>query len=404
MDKEFLESIISDKIQESDTLEYKSYYFENGQFTKINSKKGTDPIYQTICAFANTNGGKIVIGVKEDENHNPCELCDVGVNEETMETWEQAFRNKLNVSIIPSIYNVHVDLVEVSPDINCIIINVPKSVIKPHVYNDSGNNHKFYARNGNTNKLMLYNDIKNSFDALNNRTLRLNNFRNERIASILNGEVEDNFLTSTLLLLHIFPENSLDESTFIDLKSCEYNKDLSFFNPLNSNGEISYNADGLFKANKNYNGFLSSYIQIFSNGCIESGERYLVDNYEDTDNLICQWDELELILAKRVYGYCINLYNKNIGGRFYISFTFLNSKDCYTRLSPFSYFSDPIKKNIIKSPFVLWDINKPFSKEMYQLFNRFANIFGQSESSLYNNGQPIEDKFDFIKPIINTNE
>ena len=404
MSKEFLESIISDKIQESDTLEYKSYKFENGQFKIPNSNNAINTIFQTICAFANTNGGKLIIGVKEDKNHNPCELCDVGVNKETMEKWEQSFRNKLNVLIIPSIYNVEVELVKISSDINCIIIDVPKSVIKPHAYNNSGNNHQFYARNGNTNKLMLYNDLKNSFDALNNRTLRINTFRNERIASILNGEVEDDFLTSTLLLLHIFPENSLDESTYIDLKVCQNDKDLGVFHPLNYNGDISYNADGLFKSNKNYDGFLSSYIQIFSNGCIESGERYLVDNFEDTDNLIFQWDKLELILAKRIYKYCLSLYNKKISGRFLISFTFLNSKNCYTSLSPFNEFSNPIKKNVIKSPFILWDTNKPFTEEMYQLFNKFANIFGRRESSLYNNGQPIEDKFDFIKPIINTNE
>lgn len=397
MNKEFLESIITERIQESDTLEYKSYKFENGQFKIPNSNNAINTIFQTICAFANTNGGKLIIGVKEDENHNPCELSDVGVNIETKETWEQSFRNKLNGLIIPSIYNVHVDLVEVSPDINCIIINVPKSVIKPHVYNDSGNNHKFYARNGNTNKLMLYNDIKNSFDTLNNRTLRLNTFRNERIASILNGEVEDDFLTSTLLLLHIFPENSLDESTYIDLKACENNKDLGVFHPLNCNGDISYNADGLFKVIYDKSS-LSSYIQIFSNGCIESCEKSHVDNYFYTPKLIYRWYELEHIMAKNIYKYCLELNSLKMGGRFYISFTLLNSKECYTIISEFNNTSNPIKKNIIKSPFILWDINESFEKEMYQLFNKFANIFGQRESSLYQNGQPIGDKFDFIEP------
>lgn len=33
---------------------------------------------------------------------------------------------------------------------------------------------------------------------------------------------------------------------------------------------------------------------------------------------------------------------------------------------------------------------------MCQLFNKFANIFGSRESWLYNDGEPIAEKFNFI--------
>lgn len=92
-------------------------------------------------------------------------------------------------------------------------------MLKPHAYNTSSN-HEFYIRNGNTSIKMRYNDLKNSFDALNNKQQKLEIIRNERISSILNSEVDETLVTSPILLIHILPEISFDESTYIDLKAC----------------------------------------------------------------------------------------------------------------------------------------------------------------------------------------
>ncbi|MDD7471252.1 MAG: ATP-binding protein, partial [Firmicutes bacterium] len=229
MSREFLEEIISEKISESDTLEYKDYYFANGKLTSLDQKE-LAKLFKEICALANYNGGKIILGLKEDNNHNPSELSDVGVNKDTFEMWEQALRNKISVNIIPSLYGIKTELVEVSDDTNCIIIDVPRSVLKPHAYN-TGSNHEFYIRNGNTSIQMRYNDLKNSFDALSNRQQKLESFRNERISSILNSEIDDTLITSPILLIHILPEVSFDERTYINLKACEYNDNLDIFNP-----------------------------------------------------------------------------------------------------------------------------------------------------------------------------
>ncbi|HGD1264137.1 TPA: helix-turn-helix domain-containing protein [Streptococcus agalactiae] len=395
MSREFLEEIISEKISESDTLEYKDYYFTNGKLTSLDQKE-LAKLFKEICALANYNGGKIILGLKEDNNHNPSELSDVGVNKDTFEMWEQALRNKLSVNIIPSLYGIKSELVEVSDDTNCIIIDVPRSVLKPHAYN-TGSNHEFYIRNGNTSIQMRYNDLKNSFDSLSNRQQKLESFRSERISSILNSEVDDTLITSPLLLIHILPEVSFDERTYIDLKACEYNDILDIFNPDGHHGSVNYNANGLIKTRRNHKDLLSTYIQIFSNGNLEIGEIYLM-KYDVGENpkMIYCWDNFEKIIAKKIYNYCKELYKQRLGTGFYISFTLLNVKDYYSRTSGFGELSEPIKQNIIKSQFVKWDINTSYQSSMYQLFNKFANIFGSRESWLYNDGEPIAEKFNFI--------
>lgn len=57
MSREFLEEIISEKISESDTLEYKDYYFTNGKLTSLDQKE-LAKLFKEICALANYNGEK----------------------------------------------------------------------------------------------------------------------------------------------------------------------------------------------------------------------------------------------------------------------------------------------------------------------------------------------------------
>lgn len=394
MYKDLIERIIEEKIQESDTLEFKSFQFKGGKFSSLETKN-KDGIFKEICAFANYNGGKIIIGIKEDENHNPSGTIDVGVNKETFEVWEQSFRGKLAVDIIPSLYGVKVELVPINADTNCIVIDVPRSVLKPHALS-TGSNHNFYIRNGNTCAMMKYNDLKNSFDALTNKQQKLELFRNERISSILNGEVDDFLITAPILLLHIVPEVSFDESVYINLKSCAYNTNFSLFDMDDYNGNINYNPSGLFKSRRNHDNNLSSYLQIFYNGCVEVGEIYLMNVNKDGEEIF-YFDELEKKIAKKVYLYCKELSNKNLGFGFYISFTLLNVKGCFSKVAHGSIDIQYIKQEIIKSPFIKWDISEPYTKSMYQFFNRFANIFGSNESYLYDNGEPIPDKFDFLE-------
>lgn len=394
MNKEFIESIISEKIAESDTLEYKGIYFNNGELGSI-PQKTLSKLYITICAFANYHGGRLVIGIKEDDNHNPSEVCDVGLNEENFETWEQSFRNKLAASIVPAINNVEIELVNIKDNKHCVIIKVPQSPIKPHAYSTQ-NKHDFYIRNGNINRFMLYNDLINSFESLNNRLQKINNFRSERISSVFSGEIEDIFMTCPLFLIHIIPETSLYESTFINLKSCEKNYDLSIFKPTDINGTNSYNADGLVKTYADHKLNQSSYIQIFYNGCIEVGQRLDECDFEQDSKYIGNLYNLEKLAAKKIYNYCLGLNKQELGNRFYISFAFLNIKNCYSEISEFNDYSKPVKKNIIKSPFIMWDMENPYPESIYQLLNNLANIFGKSESSLYENSAPKIEDFKFI--------
>ena len=395
MDTNYLElinEILSGSLKESEVLEFKEYKFEDGKFNSLDSKN-MNTLMKEICSFANTDGGKIILGIAEDENHNPTKTSDTGVNAENFETWEQSFRNKIATKTIPAIYGVKLHHLNVD-DNNCILIDIPRSFLKPHAFDDG--EHKFYTRNGNESRPMRYPELKNNFLALDSSQRKLSSFRDERISSILNGEVDDSLSTVPSLIIHIYPENSIDPTTYIDLKQYEHNSKIDIFNPSGYHGQPYYNANGLIKVINTYRHPFSTYIQRFPNGVLEIREKYLLTyDVDDDQNLIYYWDKLEEIMAQKIYQYCIEL-SSALGYNFYIWYTLLNVKGHYSRTSNWGDVSEPLKQNIIKSPIIKWAINESYSRSMLPLFNNFANIFGSRESWLYNDNEPIEEKFNFI--------
>lgn len=136
-----IENILNEKLQEGQHLEYKDYYFENGKFNSLGQKQ-KNTLAKEICAFANAEGGTIVIGISEDKNHNPTEYSDTGVNQETFEQWEQSFRLFCKSKIRPVVHGIKCKLIDKDGN-NLISIEVPKSIIKPHAFYD-GNRDDFF--------------------------------------------------------------------------------------------------------------------------------------------------------------------------------------------------------------------------------------------------------------------
>ena len=73
-----VDELLSNKVQENQTLEYKEYNFENGKFNSLEQKQRSTLIKE-ICAFANAQGGTLILGIGEDENHNPTAAFGTGV-------------------------------------------------------------------------------------------------------------------------------------------------------------------------------------------------------------------------------------------------------------------------------------------------------------------------------------
>jgi hypothetical protein len=271
---------------------------------------------------------------------------------------------------------------------------VPRSAIKPHAFH-TGSRDEFYIRNGNQSLPMRYNDLKNSFQALDYTQRKIHEFRDQRISFILNGDLDASLSTDISLVVHIVPEWSLDEANFLDLRKCKNNQDFINISP-SAWGTPIFNSDGLLNVYDSGNRLYSSYVQIFTNGSIEAVEVRMMNDYRN--GTIYNWHEIEKIAVQRIYSYCKGLSKLGVTPTFYISISLLNTKGKKATINSWGGTSSDLKTNITKTAFVKWSDDSPFPEAMFPILTTLAHTFGLSKSNFYDEQlHPIADKFKFLE-------
>lgn len=129
MNSKELKHIISQG--ESETVEFKQ------SFTKA--------VIETVVAFSNTRGGKVIIGV-----NNNGELKGISLSEETIQKWLNEIKQNTTPQIIPD-----VEVLKIT-NTSIVVIDVKEYPVKPINYKS-----KYYKRHQNSNHLMSLDDISN---------------------------------------------------------------------------------------------------------------------------------------------------------------------------------------------------------------------------------------------------
>lgn len=388
------------KLPESQNLEYKRYVFDGGKFKSLTEKE-KNKLGQVISSFANSDGGSIIIGITEDENHNPSILTDVGVNNEEFENWEQSFRQYISSKIKPVIYGIDCYIEQVE-DKNLIKIDVPMSLTKPHAINN-GSKDELYIRYGNMTNPMLLDDLRNAFEDKNITENKIINFKNERLSMILGNEILGDLDNNSALVIHIIPETSVKLNNYIDLKKAEDKQKLDVFSPTPlggiRRGNVIYNMDGLFVHYEAFNVLPNSYTQLFHNGSLEVTEVRLMNQLNESDNksYIYDWWKLERLLVSKIYSLTNVMQEIQISKPYYVFVTLLNVKERQSLGYLELYPEKPITRNIAKSVVAYITEESSFEESLYPLLTSLANVFGLKNSGMYSeDGTPIMDQFDFI--------
>lgn len=388
------------KLPESQNLEYKRYVFDDGKFKSLTEKE-KNKLGQVISSFANSDGGSIIIGITEDENHNPSILTDVGVNNEEFENWEQSFRQYISSKIKPVIYGIDCYIEQVEGT-NLIKIDVPMSLTKPHAINN-GSKDELYIRYGNMTNPMLLDDLRNAFEDKNITENKIINFKNERLSMILGNEILGDLDNNSALVIHIIPETSVKLNNYIDLKKAEDKQKLDVFSPTplggSRRGNVIYNMDGLFVHYEAFNALPNSYTQLFHNGSLEVTEVRLMNQLNEPDNkiYIYDWWKLERLLVSKIYSLTKVMQEIQISKPYYVFVTLLNVKDRQSLGYLELYPEKPITRNIAKSVVAYITEESSFEESLYPLLTSLANVFGLKNSGMYSeDGTPIMDQFDFI--------
>lgn len=126
-----IQNLIDDEVQESLHLDYK----DSGAISKQDSKKAE--IGKDVSAFANSDGGTLIYGVRED-GHLPKEIKGVDHNTFKREWFDQIVRTNIS-PIVPDIQIVQIPVDSLT---SVFVIKVPKSYRAPHQAKDK----RYYRR------------------------------------------------------------------------------------------------------------------------------------------------------------------------------------------------------------------------------------------------------------------
>ena len=251
IEKEDLERLLEDKEPESLTLEFKRELERNEHLLK------------TVCAFANTASGDLLIGADE-EDHYISGLP--GVSQEDVDDLKLRIEQVVPSGIEPSIVPVRLQEVSLSNGRWIIIIRVERSWAGPHRVKQSG---RFWRRHSAGSIEMTMDELRRAFTEEEMIISNIRRFRNERVQAIHSTSgMPVRLVPGPKLVFHLIPIVAFRSGFQVDIHKAHNH--LQNMNALgNKFFSRSYNLDGSVGYLGASEQFKPGYLQIFRNGIIE---------------------------------------------------------------------------------------------------------------------------------------
>lgn len=253
-----LKSLVDNRVAENRRLEFKRDHY--GRKEDDRREFAAD-----VSAFANSQGGDLVIGVAE-ANGSALELT--GVAAENPDQLVRAIVESLRTSIEPVIEEVRVAWIELSPGRGVVVIRVPRSWSAPHRVTVAKDN-RFFIRDENGKHPMSVEELRRAFLFGSEIENRLRALRAERLTLLAANEGP--LATTTdepRMIVHLVPLASLTEPTQV-----AFERHPAGIGPLGASGwNDMFSIDGLvtYSGPKERFETVRAFTTFFRNGIIEA--------------------------------------------------------------------------------------------------------------------------------------
>ena len=242
-----------EKEPESRTLEYKRELPEKWKTLK------------SLCSFANTGTGDILIGIEEDGQHYAKDI--VGIPAEEIEVAKSKIEQWARSGLEPALINFQIQPVPISEG-SVLVVRVWRSWAGPHRVKEGG---RFYGRHSEGSYELSMEELRRAFTEFDGLLERMKRFREERTRIVIDNDTPVQMDAGPKLMLHLVPLSAFSGREEIDLAVAHK----TFFEGVSALGikidHRQFNFNGVVGSSP-ISGTSShtAYVQVFRSGVIEA--------------------------------------------------------------------------------------------------------------------------------------
>lgn len=261
-----IEKLIQDEVTENKYLEYK---------LKIHLKgEGKIQFLSEVCAFANSSGGDIIIGIKENSITGAAQSIE-GIFIKDIDQYKLQLQNIITTNIQPCV-ELEMKEIKVSPSCYILIVRVKEGNNKPYMVTLRNG---FYYRDVAGKRPMTLYEIRNSFVSAHEIKRKMIAFIKRRIKEVSeNRSPVGDFKSNPKIIMHILPIESFKGEKFniFDLNEDAMFKKLKLLNHDYLEPYKRWLSDGFVLYGNSDK--IQSYVKVYENGVIEVASKILWQN------------------------------------------------------------------------------------------------------------------------------
>lgn len=348
--------------RENEYIDYKlTFSFLECEKGDVRNKK-KDEFKTDICSFANSNGGYLIFGVKDENNNGyATELQGIDIPDNNIDKFELDRRNDL-MSILPRIPYIQFKFIKLKNDKYIVIIFIKHDSFAPYLYLQNNKNYIAFKRVGNKKTPMSYLELKNMFNQSILLDREIYNYRMDRINYYKEqSEIEDDSY-SKFLLLHIIPETFIDSSYNKNMFLLDRSKKMSLYKLFNSFAAYENYipcADGLrflptSEFNKNAQGYINN------NGVIEYfiPLKEFISSYNNTAQKYIQKNDIWSRIETALSNYNDIFKDEYCNNRILICLSIIGCKGILSETTEYTHQIGSIdRNNVICEPVIIEKLN-----------------------------------------------
>lgn len=356
---------------------------EEGRFLDFKSNINLDTpeekreFLADVSSFANSMGGDLLIGVKEE---NGVATDVLGIELENPDKFKQKIENLIRDCIKPNLPSFQFKVIHLYSGNYLVLISLNESFNKPHAVTVS-KNLRVYTRNSIGKQPLDIFEIKDLVLESSSIKDKVAQFHQNRIFAIKNSNLPFMFENeaSAKFVIHVIPHNSFFKTLEVDFN--EIKKWTELLSPLSSDySEQSLNFDGILSCTygRDYS-FVRKYFQLFRNGIVESANVDMSETNQSgkkgiSGNLIRSG-------VSGIVNQSIELYkNIEITSPIYVFITLLDLNDHYMFVDPRKIRWPQLKRfdrsDLVCPEVVIEDFEIDLEKKFNWVFDMIWNSAG----------------------------